>query len=1230
MAVNTQEFKIKISVEDGVTGSIKGVSHSAEEGISTLTKLGLSTVFLNEALELSKKIYEAVAEPIKEAINAYVEQEKAVNKLTASLRLVGQETESHVAVFEEFAKHLEETANVADEVTLNLVSMAKASGLSDAQTKQLIETSANLAAVTDKDVNSAFRELMGQYAGMPGRIAKMIPELAGFTDAQLRAGKGIEFLSGRIKGFAEQDAESLDGAFKRAQIASENFFKAMGKAIAESIGLGDILKNRADTINYFTKAIQELTPTLVKMGEAFRSIDWTKIAEGILAVAAAITIFKAAGLAVYAFSAIQAIGGLTAAITAMGGVAGILSQIALFFQGIAAAATAALAPLLPIIAVAVGIAALAAAIDIVVRNFGHLDDVLNVIKDSAKVTGQFLLDMILSATLKVQELTKSFLEFYGRITGSDVTDPLKNVNDGIDNSKTKLAALAIESGKTFDKLHADASKVDFGAAGEAVKLVNGLVGSIGTKTKEATAAAKDYSDATRAPIPNLQEQLKLLAQIKEQNAGLMTDVQNIGATQVDQIKNNLALELQRLDIKRKQLEIEGKLGGAQGENIKNELDKTKTLLEQKAAKQIDAKEHPNAVGPDNVKAISDAMGEGAGAVADTIGSAVGAIGGAMTGVGAVMGAVNGVLDFVQQIIDFIPQVLSKIANIFDSLTDLPNKILAGVNNLHKSLINFVMNFIPNLLKSIPEMLKSSIEFLFKALPKALESLLAAIPDIIMDVLNQLPDIIQSLVEGLMTNAPKILIMTIEFLVKNGPKIAIAIMKTIYIELPKAVIRGIIEGAKQLVEMLKNVFSGKGFSLPEGITDIPKKIEDAANNLGKKISKEASQIFSVKDLTDGIAAATKTDSITDAAKTAAEMIDKKFRNLWQLLKDAWQWVWDHIIQPIINALKAVWDWIYKNVIGPMINAIKEVWSWVYDNVIEPFINALTEIWTWVNDTIIQPFVYALENVWNFVYNNIMMPFVYALQNVWGWVNNTIVQPLYGIIIGAWTWVDNNIVTPLKTIGQAAFGWVYENVVKPLLSVADVFRNFKFPSFSWPSFPDFHWPKIDFSWPSLPEWHWPDMPSLGGGGGGGGGGGFVGVSTSGGHVGGVSWSLGGRLPQYRGLGGMLGQAVGAAGRGIKYAQSGAFVRGSDTVPFMGAPGEFIVNARASQQNLPALQAINSGQKMPQTGGVVIENITINSNSKLDADTIRREVIPALEKSLKRKSQDGEFLLDKNGIR
>jgi hypothetical protein len=67
-----------------------------------------------------------------------------------------------------------------------------------------------------------------------------------------------------------------------------------------------------------------------------------------------------------------------------------------------------------------------------------------------------------------------------------------------------------------------------------------------------------------------------------------------------------------------------------------------------------------------------------------------------------------------------------------------------------------------------------------------------------------------------------------------------------------------------------------------------------------------------------------------------------------------------------------------------------------------------------------------------------------------------------------------------------------------------------------------------------------------------------------------------------------AVGRRLGGLIYANRGIFVpRGTDTVPAMLTPGEFVVRREAVQRgnNLQMLQAMNRGQSQPSSGGTAI---------------------------------------------
>ena len=98
----------------------------------------------------------------------------------------------------------------------------------------------------------------------------------------------------------------------------------------------------------------------------------------------------------------------------------------------------------------------------------------------------------------------------------------------------------------------------------------------------------------------------------------------------------------------------------------------------------------------------------------------------------------------------------------------------------------------------------------------------------------------------------------------------------------------------------------------------------------------------------------------------------------------------------------------------------------------------------------------------------------------------------------------------------------------------------------------------------------------------------------------------------------------------AEGGLFEpRGTDTVPAMLTPGEFVVNRKAASANLGALQNINAG-KAGGSGDIQIGSIVINAKTDLNQESIRREVVPEILKQIKKRSQEGEYLIASSGVR
>jgi hypothetical protein len=91
------------------------------------------------------------------------------------------------------------------------------------------------------------------------------------------------------------------------------------------------------------------------------------------------------------------------------------------------------------------------------------------------------------------------------------------------------------------------------------------------------------------------------------------------------------------------------------------------------------------------------------------------------------------------------------------------------------------------------------------------------------------------------------------------------------------------------------------------------------------------------------------------------------------------------------------------------------------------------------------------------------------------------------------------------------------------------------------------------------------------------------------------------------------------GVVYANNGAFIpKGTDTVPAMLTPGEFVVNRGATQRNLPLLQSLNNGGKVAYLANGTPGSTELMNNLKylteilkFGADTLSRTFQQAVEK-------------------
>jgi hypothetical protein len=372
------------------------------------------------------------------------------------------------------------------------------------------------------------------------------------------------------------------------------------------------------------------------------------------------------------------------------------------------------------------------------------------------------------------------------------------------------------------------------------------------------------------------------------------------------------------------------------------------------------------------------------------------------------------------------------------------------------------------------------------------------------------------------------------------------------------------------------------------------------------------------------------------------------------------IWSGFLKPIGNAFGDFGTLIWNGFLKPIGNAFVEFGSFIWTGFLKPIGNAFGDFGTMIWTGFIKPIGNAFGDMGTLIWDSLkagVSGLGYYGTVLWNGFKDAI-SGLGDIGTGIW----KGVVAAIDPKTWSGFGEkILESLTKWKLPTLPTFEFPKLPTFSWPTLPKFAFPDLPkFSWPKMPSIDLsipkPDWLSKIGGAVGGffsdpassivSGAKNVGavISDAGKDVGGaasdgyknVSSVLSGKKKLFNQGGyasayGRINIPQGKVINGILHAQGGAFAQGTDTLDAKLTPGEFVVNREATRNNLGLLSFINEVRKpiSPVQGNTNI-SIVINAKTDLSADQIRREVIPELEKQLRRKSQEGRFVIDSKGIR
>lgn len=271
----------------------------------------------------------------------------------------------------------------------------------------------------------------------------------------------------------------------------------------------------------------------------------------------------------------------------------------------------------------------------------------------------------------------------------------------------------------------------------------------------------------------------------------------------------------------------------------------------------------------------------------------------------------------------IPQILDAFVNLLTTivgrLPELIEKVLKTASKVWKTIGKAIERAIPQLLSSVKNLLTA----ITKALPQILETLTKELPNIIGTAFSLFNTLYPILIDAL--------VQVIQALVEALPELITAFNEAAP-DLLKAVGNAIVDNAPLLVDTAKEVWGILLGAIPpllEGLwTMIKESALSALESYKELLSPVADWVYGhiIQPILDFI------EPVTSFFSDMFSIIFELAEGCWNLIKGVWKvvsdWVGDHVVDPVIKKVKPLWDKL-KTWASEAWSGIKEVFGKVAD-------------------------------------------------------------------------------------------------------------------------------------------------------------------------------------------------------------------------------------------------------------------------------------------------------------
>ena len=227
------------------------------------------TGFYMELGAMAARMATRLPSAITATIQAFGQQEAALQKLSAAVRANGGRVSEVLPIMRQFASDIQSITTYGDEQVHSMMAMATSMGVTVGQMDGVMRSAIGLSTALGMDVTTATKAAASAIQGKTGMLQEYIPALAKCKTEEEKLAQ-VQKLSASGFAQAEAAANTLDGKLKQAANAWGDLQEVVGEAFAPTVkAVAGLIKGICEIMMEYTAVVKTLTIALTSCAVGF-------------------------------------------------------------------------------------------------------------------------------------------------------------------------------------------------------------------------------------------------------------------------------------------------------------------------------------------------------------------------------------------------------------------------------------------------------------------------------------------------------------------------------------------------------------------------------------------------------------------------------------------------------------------------------------------------------------------------------------------------------------------------------------------------------------------------------------------------------------------------------------------------------------------------------------------------------------------------------------------------